>query len=416
MTMAFREIPYPGVGYAVAAAIKRGFTNGNPEWANLGQGQPEVGSIDGAPARIESVQWARADQSYGPVAGITELRQAVAEHYNRLYRTGHRSKYRAENVAIAGGGRLALVRLVATLGSVRVGYCTPEYAGYEEMLASHMHHLTPVRIQTWVERGFTLSPSQFAAAVAEHDLGAFLISNPCNPTGQLLDAQTLHEYLVIARRASCALLLDEYYSHFIYGADGSAAAEPVSAARVIDDVEADPVLLVDGLTKNFRYPGWRIGWTVGPARIIEQITRAASAIDGGSSTIVQRAAIDVLNPARADQETHAVRSAFASKCRLMVEGLTSMGVRVPHPPRGTFYVWGDIGALPAPLNDANAFFDAALDERVVIVPGRCFDVNPAEQRRPDPEYRRWVRFSFGPSVDNIKLGLTRLRALIESRA
>lgn len=366
--------------------------------------------------RVEALQWASADQGYGPVAGLIDLRQAVADHYNRLYRAGHRSKYRAQNVVIAAGGRLALTRLFATLGPVRVGYRTPDYAGYGDMLACHAHRFTPVQIRTWAQEGFSVSATQFADAIAGHRLGAYLLSNPCNPTGQLLDVVELHDYLATARRMGCMLLLDEFYSHFIYDKDGSAAQEPVSMARCVDDVDADPVLLVDGLTKNLRYPGWRIGWTVGPAHIVEHITRAAGAIDGGPPTTVQRAAIDVLNPARADQETRAIRCAFARKRRLMLEKLTKFGVRVPHPPRGTFYVWGDISALPAPLNDADAFLTAALDRRVVVVPGRFFDVNPGGQRPVNPEYQRWVRFSFGPTEGSLKLGLARLHELVETHA
>lgn len=413
---AFRDIPHPGVAYVMAQAAGLGFTSDAADWCNLGQGQPEVGSIDGAPPRIEMAQWTQAEQAYGPLAGIGALRQAVADHYNRLYRRGHRSKYRAHNVAIAAGGRLALARLIATLGSIRLGYRTPEYAGYEDLLSSHVHRLTPVRIETRLEHGFTLSQNQFAAALAEHSLDAFLLSNPCNPTGQLLDAEALLEYLAIARRASCALLLDEYYSQFVYDADGSAAGEPVSAARVVEDVDADPVVLIDGLTKGFRYPGWRLGWIVGPPQIIEQVTRAAGALDGGPPTIVQRAALEVLSPGYADQETRAVRAAFARKRSLILEGLTSMGVRVPHPPRGAFYVWGDISGLRPSLQDADDLFRAALSRRIVTVPGRCFDVNPARQRAPDAQYQRWMRFSFGPSADNLKSGLARLSELVRSDA
>lgn len=360
------------------------------------------------------MQWSQADQTYGPIAGVTALRQAVADHYNRLYRAGLRSKYRAENVAIAAGGRLALARLFAAVGAARVGYRTPDYAGYEDLLGSHAHRITPVQLRTREDEGFMLSASQFAAAVAEHRLDTCLLSNPCNPTGQLLDTEDLRGYVAAARQASCALVLDEFYSHFIYRADGSAAQEPVSAARVVDDVEADPVLLIDGLTKNFRYPGWRLGWTVGPAHLIEHITRAAGAIDGGAPTPVQCAAIEVLSPTYADRETHATRATFTRKRQLMLDALTSMGVRVPHPPRGTFYMWGDVSALPARLSNAEAFFEAALDNRVVVVPGRCFDVNPGGLRPADAEYQRWVRFSFGPGADNLRTGLTRLRDLIRS--
>ena len=253
---------------------------------------------------------------------------------------------------------------------------------------------------------------RFAAAVSSQRLGAFLLSNPCNPTGQVLQGEELREYVGIARDTGCALLLDEFYSHFIYDGAGAAAPGPVSAAAFVTDVNRDPVMLVDGLTKNFRYPGWRIGWVVGPASAIEQINRAASAIDGGPGTLAQRAALRLLEPARADQETAAVRDVFARKHRLMRDALLNLGVRIPHAPRGTFYIWGDISGLKPPFNDAESLFRAALQAKVMLVPGRYFDVNPGQHRAPDPAYDRWVRFSFGPPEENVRLGLSRLAALL----
>lgn len=408
----FREVPYMGVIFVVAEAAKLGFTNGDPDWCNLGQGQPEVGTIEGAPERIDAIRMAPGDHAYGPVTGSIAMRQAVADHYNRLYRIDRRSRYTAENVAICAGGRLALSRLLAALGPVSVGYQTPDYTAYEDMLAYHAHRITPVLVPTSAEDGFKVSPQRFKQLVEEHRLGAYLVSNPCNPTGQLLEETELENYLQTARANGCVLLLDEFYSHYIYEADGSPGKRPVSAARVIEDVDRDPVLIVDGLTKNFRYPGWRVGWIVGPRNIVEQVGRAASAIDGGPPAAMQRAAAEVLAPARADQETQAVREVFARKRRLMLDALTGLGVRIPWVPRGTFYVWGDVSALPAPFNDADAFFRAALQRRVMVVPGRFFDVNPTGNRPPNPDYRHWMRFSFGPPEENVRLGLSRLTQML----
>jgi aspartate/methionine/tyrosine aminotransferase len=408
----FREVPYMGVIYVVAEAAKRGFTNGHPDWCNLGQGQPEVGSLECAPSRIEVMHAVPGDHAYGPVGGTELMRQTVADHYNRLYRAGCRSKYTAANVAIAAGGRLALSRLLATLGSIRLGHQTPDYTAYEDMLAVHQHRVALVVVPTRAQEGFKISPRRFEQVLADERLDAYLVSNPNNPTGQLLEGWELAAWVDVARAKGCALLLDEFYSHFIYGSDGSPAPQPVSAARYVDDINHDLVLIVDGLTKNYRYPGWRIAWVIGPEQIVDQVARAASSIDGGPPMAVQRAACTVLESARADQETTAVRKVFARKRQIMLDALAKLGVRVPHPPRGTFYVWGDISTLPAPLNNAETFFQSSLERRVMVVPGRYFDVNPGAQRPRDADYERWVRFSFGPPEENMRLGLARLAAML----
>jgi hypothetical protein len=287
----------------------------------------------------------------------------------------------------------------------------PDYTAYEDMIDAHRHRLRPVMLLAKEADGFVIPPARLGRAIRDEGLTAFVISNPCNPTGRVIRGADLSRYVSLARETGCTLLLDEFYSHFIY--DGEApGAGPISGAEFVGNVERDPVLLIDGLTKSFRYPGWRVGWAVGPQAMIETLGRAASAIDGGPGQPIQRAAVEVLQPARADQETAALRNVFARKRKLMVARLRELGVRIPHASDGTFYVWGSIAELPAPLDDADAFFRRALERKVLTVPGRFFDVNPGKARTGPSPLASWVRFSFGPPEDNVRLGLDRLSALV----
>jgi hypothetical protein len=410
----FRPIPYMGVIYVVAEAEKLGFVNGHPDWCNLGQGQPEVGPMDGAPARYDAIRMEPLDHAYGPVGGVDELREAVAAHYNRLYRTDKRSQYRKENVSIASGGRLVLARMFAGLGSINVGYQTPDYTAYEDMLDYHRHRFTPVHLPAAEANGFMLTPAELDRAVDSHGLGAFVVSNPCNPTGQVVHGDALARYVDIGRTRGCAMILDEFYSHFVYTPDGEPGAGPVSAAAYVEDVDEDPVLLIDGLTKSYRYPGWRVGWAVGPSAWIEAMGRAASAIDGGPGRPMQRAAVAALEPARADQETAALRRGFAAKRNVMVRRLREMGIRPARDSEATFYVWASLEDLPAPFDDADHFFREALTNKVMTVPGRFFDVNPGQARRGRSRFHAWMRFSFGPPMDNMVMGLDRLEAMLSA--
>lgn len=415
---ALRQVPYMGVIHVVAEAVKLGFSNGHPDWCNLGQGQPEVGEMAGAPPRILKCELDPSDCAYGPLEGTDELRQAIADYANRLYRQGCSSQYGPKNVAVASGGRLALTRLMAALKAGNVGYQLPDYTAYEDMLATHASRLNPIPIWGREEDGFLVKAEQVAAASDEHGIGSYLFSNPTNPTGQVLAGEALEDLVRLARDRSITLISDEFYSHFIYAPseDGQAhvpGAGPVSAARYVEDVERDPVLIFDGLTKNHRYPGWRVGWTLGPALMIEAMARTASAIDGGPSRVAQRAAMEALEPDRADQETHALREVFCAKRNLMVERLKAMGVRFASEPTGTFYCWGDLSALPAPFNDGVAFFERALQHKVMTVPGEYFDVDPRKERHGDSPYKQWMRFSFGPPMDNMVLGLDRLQAMLD---
>src|SRR5262249_3540724 len=121
----------------------------------------------------------------------------------------------------------------------------------------------------------------------------------------------------------------------------------------------------DGLTKNWRYPGWRVTWTVGPKRIIESLASAGSFLDGGGSRPMQAAALSVLTADHARQEAEAIRSAFRQKRNKMMDGLRRLGVRLERDPEGTFYVWGNLANLPAPLNTGEGLFRAALQHKVI---------------------------------------------------
>src|SRR5687767_1831723 len=114
--IAFRPVPRTGVIYVTTEASRLGFEPGDPTWCNLGQGMPEAGPLAGAPPRREQIEITTADQEYSPVAGLWELREAVADLYNRLYRRGMPSRYSAENVLVSGGGRASLTRAAAALG------------------------------------------------------------------------------------------------------------------------------------------------------------------------------------------------------------------------------------------------------------------------------------------------------------
>ena len=403
----FREVPRTGVIYVVTEAARRGYSPLDPTWSNLGQGMPETGPFPGGPPRVASITIDPADLEYAPVAGILELREAVAALYNRRYRRGLPSQYTAENVAIAGGGRAALTRVAAALGQVNLGHFLPDYTAYEELL-DVFRMFTSIPILREPERAYEFTAEDLRREVLGRGLSALLASNPSNPTGKVVSGQTLQGWVETCRSLECALILDEFYSHYVW--DGDA---PVSASRYVEDVNKDPVILLDGLTKNWRYPGWRVAWVVGPRSVIEAVASAGSFLDGGGSRPLQRAAIPLLEADHADREAESIRSEFSRKRDLMVTRLRALGVRFETDPEGTFYAWGSVSGLPAPLDTGMGFFQAGLDARVITVPGEFFDVNPGKRRTArGSRFRSHVRFSFGPPEVAIASGLDRLESIM----
>lgn len=409
-TPGFRRVPRTGVIYVMHRASLQGFTYENPAWANLGQGSPETGDLPDAPPRLSAISAFAPTRHYSPVSGQTELRQKVADLYNYLYRRGKRSQYTYENVSIAGGGRLALTRLVAALDDINMGHFLPDYTAYEELLTTFKSFI-PIPILLSADRGYQFSAEALRQEIRGRGLTAILASNPCNPTGQVVQDYRLRGWVEVARETACTLILDEFYSHYIY-TESSNPHNMVSAAQYIDDVEEDPVIIVDGLTKNWRYPGWRISWTLGPKSVIETIGSAGSFLDGGANHPFQQQAIALLDPELTIQETQAIQKTFRHKRDYTMERLHDMGVTVDAVPHGAFYVWANLSDLPAPLNDGMCFFEEGLKEQVITVPGIFFDVNPGQRRRANARYQPYSRVSFGPELSTLEQGLDALERVV----
>src|SRR5688500_742032 len=411
---AFREVPRTGVIFVTTEAQRRGYSPSSDDWCNLGQGMPEAEALPGAPPRISELPVLEGDHEYAPVAGLWELREAIASYYNDLFRRGMSSKYSAENVAISGGGRSALTRVAASLGNINLGHFLPDYTAYEELLGV-FRLFSPIPILLEPERGYAFSGTDLRREILGRGLAAILASNPSNPTGKVIGGRDLAEWVAVGRELDCALIFDEFYSHYIWRPDLVANGAIETAARYVEDVDRDPVVILDGLTKNWRYPGWRVTWTVAPKKVIEGVTSAGSFLDGGGSRPLQRKAIELLAPTAAMAETRAIHAEFSKKRAKLLNGLRDLGFTVDLPPEGTFYIWASAQHLPSSINDGMSFFRAALDRNVITVPGDFFDVNPGKRRGGRPSrFRRHLRFSFGPSLPRLELALERFRELIAS--
>lgn len=408
----FRTVPKTGVIYVTSEAIRHGFSDQSQDWANLGQGAPEVGSLGKKLEKLSPLIINDSRDEYTPIEGLYELREAVARLYNELYRKNKKSKYTTDNVAISSGGRAGLTRIAATLGDIYIGHLIPDYTAYEELLTT-FRGFTPIPLLLDEKDGYILSAHELRKFIQKLGLSAILISNPCNPTGQLVRGKELSSWARVAREENCTLILDEFYSHYVYSTDKSEKVNAVSAARYIEDVNKDPIIILDGLTKNWRRPGWRISWTIAPKEIIERISSAGSFLDGGAPHPLQQATLALLQTEQVMQNIKNLQQEFSQKRNYMLERLASLDIQVSHPPQGSFYCWANLNALPEPLNNGMSFFRAGLREKVITVPGEFFDVNPGK-RRKSAAYQNYTRISFGPKMEKLEKGLDALERVIKS--
>lgn len=402
-----------GIFWASSRLSSYNISPKDPQLVNMGQGSPEVGDIPGALPKPKGIDFTKLGEDvhhYGPTAGIPELREKVAEYYNREYRQGKDKNYTADNVCIVPGGRAGLSRIAAVLGNVNLGYSVPVYTAYENLLGS-FSSFVPIPTHCSRESGYRLSPDEIRKEIRDRGLSTFLFSNPNNPTGAQIRDDELRQLVDVGRETQCTMILDEFYSWYQHvGEQGKS----VSAAEFVQDPEEDPIILIDGLTKNWRCPGWRVCWVVGPTELISALSAAGSFLDGGASAPMQYLALEMLEPNRVTQDRLALQAHFRHKLQHILSRLGKMGLPVNFKPESTFYIWLDLSPLPSPINSGLTFAEECIKEKVLVTPGIFFDINPHHRRSiVDSPCEGFVRLSFGPPLKEIDRGLDAFERIIE---
>jgi hypothetical protein len=209
--------------------------------------------------------------------------------------------------------------------------------------------------------------------------------------------------------------MDEFYSHYLYGESARAEGPSLSAARYIEDVNEDPVVVIDGMTKNWRYPGLRISWVVGPKSLISRLGSIGSFLDGGAPKAIQEAVVPLINIEAANKEALSIQNTFQKKRDLVIERLESFGIKLYNKPFGAFYCFASLENMPQSIRGGYDFANKALDHKVIVIPGEYFDVNPGKRRSHiESRLTNYIRLSFGPHISQVKLGLNRICEMIKN--
>ncbi|KAI9571379.1 pyridoxal phosphate-dependent transferase [Boletus coccyginus] len=403
-----------GVIYCSDRAMANGFSYAcSHEWANLGQGAPEVGPIPNALPRPDAIAMPIDSLEYAPTTGVKALREAVANLYNHTYRQGKTSKYTYENVCIVPGGRSGLSRVAAVVSDVYCSYQIPDYTAYDQVLSA-FKRLVPVPTVLDPKRKYRLDIEQTKRDIRTQGLAVIIASNPRNPTGQVIAGKDLKELVALSKEGT-TLILDEFYSWYIYPEHERDFGKSISSAEYVDDVNTDPVVIIDGLTKNWRLPGWRVCWVIGPKNLITALSQSGSFLDGGANHPMQLAAIPLLEPSRVAQEKLALQKHFKAKRDHVLKRLHDIHLDVDIPPQATFYIWLNLEKLPPPLNNGLTFFEELLKEQTIVIPGIFFDINPAHRRNLfHSPCHHFVRLSFGPPLEDLDKGIDAIERMVKA--
>ncbi len=355
----------------------------------LGTGEPDFPT---PPHVVEAAhQAALAGQtSYTLTAGTLDLRDAIAEACQRD--NGYRPE-RGETVVSTGAKQILYNAFAATLDpGDEVLIAAPYWTSYPDIVT--VCGGKPVPLPTTAEAGFRVTPDQLRAAITDRTRW-LLLNTPSNPSGAVYGREDLEALAEVLRDAPhVGIMVDEIYQHICY--------VPFHSFRSVAPDLADRTLIVNGVSKSYAMTGWRIGWGIGPKRLISAMIAIQSQITSGPSSVSQAAAAAAL---RGDQQLLAERNDdFRERRNIVVEALNATGVLSCPSADGAFYLFPGCSAAFGKTTTSGRrietdadFCEALLEqEGVALVPGRAFGT---------PGY---VRLSYAYSRASLKEAATRI--------
>ncbi|MEA2065053.1 MAG: pyridoxal phosphate-dependent aminotransferase [Patescibacteria group bacterium] len=407
-TVCFKKYKKSGVVYATEHATQFGFYHGNKDWVNLGQGAAEAGNIEGALPRVDNITISAKQHGYAPVGGLKKLRENIAFMYNDLFRVNKKSKYSYKNIEVSGGGRIVISRIIAAMQDINVGYFVPDYTSYDGIL-SVFNNIKPIPIFLSSKNGFKFNHRELKNRIKQENIKALLLSNPSNPTGAVIQGDDLKKLVELAKKEKFYLIIDEFYFNFIY----NKKFELVSSAKFIDDIENSGIIIICGLSKAWRYSGWRVCWAIGPQNIMEIASRVGSFLDGGANNPLQKSAIKLVGAKNILKESRVIQKLFRKKRDYMMKRFKKMDFIFGSEPDGAFYFWLNLKKLPKEINNGMKFFERMLKEKVIVVPGKFFDLNPHKLRKEE-NFTNYIRIGYGPEIKILKEGIDRIERVVRS--
>ncbi len=370
---------------AASARAKRLRAEGRPI-IDLGAGEPDFPTpkfvIEAAHRALDA-----GATRYTPVAGIEPLRGVIADQA----RKAGGADVDAGNVVVSAGTKQALFNACFALFGEgdEVLVPTPGWTSYYEMLT--IARATPVPVSGDRERSFKIAVADLERAATRKTRG-LVLNSPSNPTGAVYSRGELATISSFASDAGWWILSDEIYRGISYDGEATSllSVAPASGRLVV----------VDGLAKSMAMPGWRIGWSVGPASLARSMAALQSHTTSNATTISQHAALSALSDADAYRVALGDMVAELRRRRDGALSILQAGGLEVLDPQGAFYLFVRAGqASPDDLEPGTRLAERLLDVHdVAVVAGAAF-------RAPE-----WIRVSFAAPTGDVFEGVRRIVA------
>jgi aspartate/methionine/tyrosine aminotransferase len=322
---------------------------------------------------------------YGPTQGYPELRASIAAYVSRTrgIRVG------PEQVSVVPGGKpiIFFPMLALIEPGDEVIYPNPGFPIYESMI--RFAGGVPVAMPLVEDRGFSFDLDRLRDTLSDRTR-LIILNSPQNPTGGVIPAEDLAAIAELVRDRDLMVLADEIYSRIFYG------LAPASIASLPGMLEK--TILLDGFSKTYAMTGWRMGYGVMPAWLVEAVNRLMVNSNSCTASFTQRAGIAALDGPQ--DEVERMVAEFRRRRDAFCAGLNTLAGCRCRLPEGAFYAYPNIRGTGM---SSRELADRLLNEAgVACLAGTAFG-----------DYGEgYLRFSYANSYENLMEAVERIRQFL----
>lgn len=352
---------------------------------NLTIGQPDFPTPDSVKeAAITAIN--NNKTGYSLNAGIVELRQAAADFFASKYD----AHYSADEVVITTGASEALDSVLRTILNEgdEVIITAPAYPAYESL----------IKLNGGVVKYLDVSDTDFVPdieklrALVTENTKAILLNYPSNPTGASLSAEDVENLANYIAEQDLFLISDEIYSENVY--------ENKHISFGSQKNIRDKTILIHGVSKSHSMTGWRIGYTLAPRYLSDEILKVHLNNSICAAVPSQYAALEALT--NAVDYPKVMNEAYLKRRDYVHSRLVEMGCTVEKP-GGAFYIFPDISFVG--IDDWEFATQLLNDKHLAVVPGSAFSEHG----------KGHIRISFASSLETLEEGMDRLESFVKER-
>ena len=329
----------------------------------------------------------RGTTRYTANAGLLELRNEIAAYYERKFNVKYDGK--TEVLVTVGGSEGIDMAIRSIIGAGDEALIVePSFVCYKPIVEVSGGIATP--IVTKQENEFRLTPEELESAISDKTK-LLILPFPNNPTGGIMSREDLLKICDVIVKHDILVLSDEIYGELTYTEEGHTSIASLDGMR-------ERTIVINGFSKTYSMTGWRLGYALGPAPIIQQMTKLHQFAIMSAPTNSQYAAIDALR--NGDQDIEKMKRDYDMRRRFTVNGFRDIGLEC-FEPKGAFYVFPCIKSTG--LSSEEFCEKLITSKRVAVVPGNAFgDCGEG-----------FIRVSYCYSIENIKEAIRRIGEFVK---